>query len=249
MHIIACIKQVPRDNSVAIDANKRIDASGIEPILNLFDEYALEAALSLNDEHDGDVTVLSLGTEDTIDQLRRSLAMGATNAVLVTTDGDPDVGSAAGIVASAIATLAAADVIVCGRNATDDESAAFGPMLARRMGWTHVTYVTKIVSSSATHLELERSLEDETEVVKVALPVLISVGKGAVEPRFPSLLRVRKYAKAEVPIITASTFANQATVVDRVPPAARKAGEIIAGPDVASKVRTLVDRLIADQAL
>ena len=249
MHIIACIKQVPRDNSVAIDANKRVDVSGIEPILNLFDEYALEAALSLNDEHGGDVTVLSLGSDDTVDQLRRSLAMGATNAVLVTADGEPDVASAVGIVQSAIATLAAADVIVCGRNATDDESAAFGPMLARRMGWTHVTYVTKIVSSSATHLELERSLEDETEVVKVALPVLISVGKGAVEPRFPSLLRVRKYAKAEVPVIVAGAYTNAASVVDRVPPAARKAGEIIAGADVASKVRTLVDRLIADQAL
>lgn len=249
MHIIACIKQVPRDNTVAIDANKRVDVSGIEPILNLFDEYALEAALSLNDEHGGDVTVLSLGNEETVDQLRRSLAMGATNAVLVTADGEPDVASATGIVQAAIATLAPADVIVCGRNATDDESAAFGPMLARRLGWTHVTYVTKIVSSSATHLELERSLEDETEVVKVALPVLISVGKGAVEPRFPSLLRVRKYAKAEVPVIAAGAYTNAASVVDRVPPAGRKAGEIIAGADVASKVRTLVDRLIADQAL
>ena len=249
MHIIACIKQVPRDNTVAIDAHKRIDASGIEPILNLFDEYALEAALSLNDEHGGDVTVLSLGTDETVDQLRRSLAMGATNAVLVTADGEPDIASAVGIVRSAIGTLPAADVIVCGRTATDDESAAFGPLLAQSLGWTHVTYVTKILSSTATTLELERSLEDETEVVSVTLPVLISVGKGEVEPRFPSLLRVRKYAKAEVPVIAAAAFTNVASVVDRIPPAARKAGEIIAGPDVASKVRTLVDRLIADQAL
>ena len=249
MHIIACIKQVPRDNTVAIDAHKRIDASGIEPILNLFDEYALEAALSLNDEHGGDVTVLSLGTDETVDQLRRSLAMGATNAVLVTADGEPDIASAVGILRGAIGTLPAADVIVCGRTATDDESAAFGPMLAQAIGWTHVTYVTKILSSSATTLELERSLEDETEVVSVPLPVLISVGKGEVEPRFPSLLRVRKYAKAEVPVIAAAAFTNVASVVDRIPPAARKAGEIIAGPDVASKVRTLVDRLIADQAL
>ncbi len=249
MHIIACIKQVPRDNSVAIDAHKRVDVSGIEPILNLFDEYALEAALTLNDEHGGDVTVLSLGSEDTIDQLRRSLAMGATNALLVTAEGEPDLASAVNIVHSAIATLPSADVIVCGRNATDDESGAFGPMLARAMGWPHVTYVTKILSATATSLELERSLEDETEVVSVTLPALISVGKGEVEPRFPSLLRVRKYAKAEVPVIQAAAFANVATVVDRVPPAGRKAGEIIAGPDVASKVRTLVDRLIADQAL
>jgi electron transfer flavoprotein beta subunit len=122
-------------------------------------------------------------------------------------------------------------------------------MLAQALGWTHVTYVTKILSSTATTLELERSLEDETEVVSVPLPVLISVGKGEVEPRFPSLLRVRKYAKAEVPVIAAAAFTNVASVVDRIPPAARKAGEIIAGPDVASKVRTLVDRLIADQAL
>lgn len=248
MHIITCIKQVPRDNTVAIAADGRIDASGIEPILNLFDEYALEAALSINDSVGGDVTVVSLGTQDVIDQLRRSLAMGATDALLIESSAEHDVAAAAGIVHTAISALATADVVVCGRNATDDESAAFGPMLARKLGWPHVTYVSKIISATATHLELERSLENETEVVSVPFPVLISVGKGETEPRFPSLLRVRKYAKAEVPVVAAAAIANTAQVAGRTPPAGRASGEMIGGT-VAEQVRTLVDRLIADQAL
>ncbi|MFM2032235.1 MAG: hypothetical protein RLZZ297_1000 [Chloroflexota bacterium] len=248
MHIITCIKQVPRDNTVAIAADGRIDASGIEPILNLFDEYALEAALSINDSVGGEVTVVSLGTQDVIDQLRRSLAMGATDALLIESTAEHDIAAAAGIVHSAIAGLASADVVVCGRNATDDESAAFGPMLAQRLGWAHVTYVSKIINASATELELERTLENEREVVRVALPAVITVGKGEVEPRFPSLLRVRKYAKAEVPVVAAAAIANVATVVGRTPPSARSSGEILTGT-VAQQVKTLVDRLVADQAL
>ena len=253
MKIVVCLKQVPRDNTVGIDAHKRIDASGIEPITNLFDEYALEAALHINDALGGDVTVLSLGTEEWLDQIRRALAMGATDALLIMNDADYDVYAATQITAAAIAHKGRPDLVVCGRNSTDDESGAFAPMLARQLGWTHVTYVNKIVSSSATHLEVERQLEDESETVRVTLPAVVSVSKGDVEPRFPSLLRVRKFAKADVPTVGVSEIGvqptNRAQVVDRVPPPARKSGEIIQGADTTAKVAALVDRLIADQVL
>lgn len=253
MNIVVCLKQVPRDNTVAIDANKRIDASGIETITNLFDEYALEAALHINDEQGGDVTVMSLGTEEWLDQIRRAMAMGATDALLITNDADYDVYAASQIMTAAISHKGRPDVVICGRNSTDDESGAFAPMLARQLGWTHVTYVNKIISTSATHLEVERQLEDETETVRVTLPAVLSVAKGEVEPRFPSLLRVRKFAKADVPTVTVAEIGAQPTsraqVVDRVPPPARKSGEIVPGADTAAKVAALVDRLIADQVL
>lgn len=252
MNIVVCLKQVPRDNTVAITAQKTIDASGIEMITNLFDEYALEASLQINDALAGTVTVVSLGTSEWVDQLRRALAMGASDALLVQSDEQYDVYTAATILAAA-AQRTTPQLVVCGRNATDDDSAAMAPMLARILGWTHVTYVSRILTSSETHLEVERTLEDEQEIVRVTLPAVVSIAKGDIEPRFPSLLRVRKFAKADVPTVSVADVtavrAPVAQLVDRVPPPARKSGEIIAGADVASKVATLLDRLSADQAL
>jgi electron transfer flavoprotein beta subunit len=253
MNIVVCLKQVPRDNTVAITSQNTIDASGIEMITNLFDEYALEAALHINDTVGGAVTVLSLGHEDWIDQHRRALAMGATDALLINADAEYDVYAAASILAAAAKQTESPQLVVCGRNATDDDSAAMAPMLARILGWSHVTYVSRVVSASETELELERKLEDEQEIVRVSLPAVISVAKGETEPRFPSLLRVRKFAKAEIPTRAVaeilSTLPTQPQLIDRVPPPARKSGEVIAGADVAHTVATLVDRLIADQAL
>lgn len=253
MKIVVCLKQVPRDNTVAITANYEIDAGGIEPIINLFDEYALETALQLNDNHGGSVTVLSLGNDEWQDQLRRAMAMGASDALLVHADAQYDVYSAAQIIANAIRHLGLPDVVLCGRNATDDESGALAPMVARLLGWPQVTYVTAITASTATTLTAVRQLEDERETVHVTLPAVMSISKGEQEPRFPSLLRVRKFAKHVVPTVTIADIgaptASAVRVIDRVPPAARKGGEIIAGADVAAKVAGLVDRLIADQAL
>ena len=108
MHIVVCVKQVPQQNSVKINPDLSINADGIERIINLFDEYAIEEALLLNEAHGGQVTVLALGREEWQEQLRRALAMGATDAVLLS---DPaftqlDVLGAARATAAAIRKLA-----------------------------------------------------------------------------------------------------------------------------------------------
>ena len=83
MHIVVCMKQVPRDNSVKINPDLSINAEGIEQIMNLFDEYAVEEALRWNEKLGGKVTILSLGPEAWKEQIRRALAMGATDALLL----------------------------------------------------------------------------------------------------------------------------------------------------------------------
>src|SRR4029078_7585874 len=104
MHIVVCMKQVQRDNSVTINSDLSINAEGIEQIMNLFDEYAVEEALQWNEKLGGKVTILSLGPEAWKEQIRRALAMGATDALLLS---DPsfaalDVLGAARAVAAAI---------------------------------------------------------------------------------------------------------------------------------------------------
>lgn len=260
MHIVVCVKQVPRDNSVKIRPDLSIDAEGIEPIMNLFDEYAVEEALKWNEEHGGKVTVLSIGPDEWQEQLRRALAMGASDALLLN---DPafatlDTLGAGKVAAAAIRKLGDVDMVLCGRNSTDDESGAFGPALARLLGWAQVTYVGKIekIDPSAKILTAERHLEDEIETVEARLPAVVTVIKDINEPRYPSLLRIKKVAKVEIPTwgaadlgLGAADLAPVVSVASRVPPPPRPSGQVVEGGDAAEKVKKLVDALVADQVL
>jgi electron transfer flavoprotein beta subunit len=258
MHIVVCIKQVPRDNSVAINSDLTINAEGIEQIMNLFDEYAVEEALRWNEQLGGTVTVLSLGPEAWKEQLRRALAMGATDALLLS---DPafaelDVLGAARAVAAAVGKLGDVDIVICGRNSTDDESGAFAPALARTLGWPQLTYVGKIVEldEGAKRIVAERHLEEQVETVEAPLPMVVTVVKDLNEPRYPSLLRIKKVAKVEIPTWGAADLglsdgAPVVRIASRIPPPSRPAGEIIVGADTTAKVRKLVEKLVEGQVI
>jgi electron transfer flavoprotein beta subunit len=252
------MKQVPRDNSVKINPDLSINAEGIEQIMNLFDEYAVEEALQWNEQLGGKVTILSLGPQLWYEQIRRALAMGATDALLLC---DPafetlDVLGAARVVAAAIAKLGDVELVICGRNSTDDESGAFAPSLARVLGWPQLTYVGKIVELEAAgkRIVAERHLEEQVETLEAPLPAVVTVVKDLNEPRYPSLLRIKKVAKVEIPTWSAAELGlsgepSSATITARVPPPPRPSGEIIQGADAAEKVRTLVDKLMQNQVI
>lgn len=256
MHIVVCMKQVPRDNSVKINADLSINAEGIEQIMNLFDEYAVEEALRWNEKLGGKVTVLSLGPDEWKDQIRRSLAMGATDALLLS---DPsfaklDVLGAARVVAAAIKKLGDVDLVLGGRNSTDDESGAFAPALARMLGWPQLTYVGKFVDVSGAQIVVERHLEEQIETVEASLPAVATVLKDINEPRYPSLLRIKKVAKVDIPVWNAADLGVSAdgiaaTIAARIPPPPRPKGEVIDGADAAEKVRKLVNKLMESQVL
>jgi electron transfer flavoprotein beta subunit len=242
MHIVVCLKQVPQQNSVKINTDLSINADGIERIINLFDEYALEEALLLNEKHDGQVTVLSIGTDEWKEQIRRALAMGATDSLLLS---DPSFGKldtlgAARVAAAAIKKLGNVDLVICGRNSTDDESGAFGPSLARVLGWPQATYVGKVVDASSSAITVERNLEEQIETVEARLPAVLTFIKGANEPRYPSLLRIRRVA---------ADLAPGVTIAARVPPPARASGQIIDGASAEEKVRKLVEKLVEAQVI
>jgi electron transfer flavoprotein beta subunit len=258
MHIVVCMKQVPRDNSVKINPDLSIDASGIEPIISLFDEYAIEEGIAWNEKLGGKVTVLSIGTEDWTEQIRRALAMGATDALLLS---DPafeklDVIGSARVAAAAIRRLGDVGLVLCGRNSTDDESGAFGPALARALGWTQLTYVGKIEHLDDATIVAERHLEEQIETVEARMPAVVTVVKGINEPRYPSLLRIKRVAKTEIPVMSAADLGLSeadltpaAALEARVPPPPRPKGEIIDGADSAEKVRKLVDKLREAQVI
>ena len=260
MHALVFIKQVPQQNSVKITPEKRIDASGIEPIISLFDENAIEEALLQVEKHGGKVTAVTIGHEDDKESLRKALAMGVDEAVLVSDPAFDDLGSlgAARVGAAAVRKIGGVDIIFCGKQSTDDETAVFGPALARFLDIPVLSYVSKVheVDPVARRVVVDRALENVIETVESSLPAVLTAVKDLNQPRYPSLLKVRKAAKAEIPVYTAQDLqlaveelTPRVVYLDRVPPPPRPRGEIIAGTTAQEKARNLVDKLVDAQVI
>jgi electron transfer flavoprotein beta subunit len=254
------MKQVPRDNSVRLNPDLSINADGIEKIINLFDEYAVEEGIAWNEKHGGKLTVLSLGSPDWVEQIRRALAMGASDSLLLSDPAfaDLDTLGAARVVAAAIRKLGDVDLVLTGRNSTDDESGAFAPALARGLGWPQITYVGKIraLDPAAQTIVAERHLEAVIETVAGPLPAVVSVIKDINSPRYAPLMRIKRVARIEPPVwgaadlgLSAADLAPSAALRTRAPAPPRPRGEMITGGDAAAKVSALVDKLLENQVI
>jgi len=260
MHAVVFVKQVPQQNSVKITPDKHIDASGIEQIISLFDEYALEEALLQVEKSGGKVTVITMGSEDSIDVLRKALAMGADQAILVNEPAlaDTDSLGAAKVAAAAVKKLGDVDVIFCGKQSTDDETAVFGPALARNLGIPVLSYVFKVheLDANAKRVVVDRALETALETVEATLPAVLTTVKDLNQPRYPSLLKIKKAQKADVPRwsaadlgVAAGDLASKVEYLDRVPPPPRPKGSIIDGGSAQEKAQKLVDELVNTQVI
>ena len=260
MHALVFIKQVPQQNSVKLTPDKKIDASGIEPIISLFDEYAIEEALLQVEKTGGKVTVATIGSEEDKEALRKALAMGADQAILAIDPAFTELDSlgAAQVGAALVRKLGDVDVIFCGKQSTDDESAAFGPALARYLGIPVLTYVYKVheLDSAARRVVVDRALERVVETIESSLPAVLTTVKDLNQPRYPSLLKIRKASKAEIPTygaadlgLSGEQLAPRVEYVDRVPPPPRPRGEIVDGTSAQEKARQLVDKLVDAQVI
>jgi electron transfer flavoprotein beta subunit len=260
MHAVVFVKQVPQQNSVKITADKQIDTSGIESIISLFDEYAIEEALLQVEKSGGKVTVVTIGGEEQIDALRKALAMGADQAMLVNDPALKQIGSlgAAKIAAAVIKKLGDVDVIFCGKQSTDDETAVFGPALARYLGLPVLSYVYKVheLDANTKRVVVDRAMETTVETVEALLPAVLTTVKDLNQPRYPSLLKIKKAQKADIPRLTAADLglnpadlAPKVQYLDRVPPPPRPKGSIIDGGSAQEKARKLVDTLVDAQVI
>ena len=208
MNIIVCIKRVPEttDADIFIDkSGKDIDKSGLVFDLNEWDTYAIEEAILLKEKLGGSVTVLSMGGEDTNESIRKCLAMGADDAVRLS---DPafagsDGFATAKVLAEAIRKIPY-DLILAGTQAEDDGYGQVGVTLAELLGIPHAALVNRIEVQEKklkAHRELEGGLE---EVVEVDLPAVLTIQTGINEPRYVSIMGIRKVAKKEIKALNTS---------------------------------------------
>ncbi len=206
MNIIVCVKQVPGTNEVKMNKETNtIIREGVEAIINPFDEYAIEEGVRIKEKMSGEVTVISMGIPKVADLLRETVAVGVDNAVLLSDRAFAGADSLATAYALSmgIRKIGAYDVIICGKQATDGDTAQVGPSLAEKLGIPHTTYVRKIEEVTPNTIRCQRMTEDGYEVIEMPLPAVITVVKEINEPRLPSIKGKLKARKTEVTVYTA----------------------------------------------
>jgi electron transfer flavoprotein beta subunit len=258
LKIVVCIKQVP-------DSTARVDVSGGEItwgdaplVINPWDEYAIETALTIKDQQDAQVILVSVGPESAKEALKNpGLAMGCDEAILVSDPGlaQADSAAIARVLAATIRKLGQVDLVVCGRQAIDGEMGVTAAMMARVLGWPALSLVSKIRSLDNTRITVERAMEEGRQVVEATFPVVMSVSKDIGEPRYPSFMGIRKAARAVVPAWTlADLEISVPTAVVRwpevwVPPSRQVSTEIISGNSPEEVARNLVEKILAEKVL
>lgn len=260
MNIIVCIKQVPDTTEVSIDPETgTLVREGVPSIINPFDENAIEAGLQLVEEHGGKVTVISMGPPQAESALREALAMGADEAMLLSDRAfaGADTLATAYTLSRAIQRIGDFDLVICGKQAFDGDTAQVGPGLAEQLGIPQVTYAIEL-TVEGKKLQVKRLLEDRFEVVETRFPALVTVVKHINEPRHAGLRGVMKARKAEILVWSAEDLeANESrcglsgspTKVVRVfAPEQHTQGERLEG-EAAEVARLLLEKLRAVQVI
>lgn len=206
LNIIVCVKQVPGTNEVKMNKETNtIIREGVEAIINPFDTYAIEEGLRIKDNLGGKVTALSMGIPSVADLLKDTIAQGVDEAVLLSDRAFAGADSLATSYALSmgIRKINEYDLIICGKQATDGDTAQVGPSLAEKLGIPHTTYVRKIEEIKEGYIRCQRLTEDGYEIVEMPLPAVITVVKEINEPRMPSIKGMMRAKKAVVNIWTA----------------------------------------------
>lgn len=202
-HSVVCVKQVPDTANVTGEAMRpdgTVNRAALPTIFNPDDLYALEAALEVRDRFGGTVTALSMGPPKAADVLRDCLFRGADRAILLTDRraAASDTLATSYILSQAIRRLGTYDVVFCGRQAIDGDTAQVGPQCAEKLGIPQVTYVEELVDVRDRSIRVRRNVGNGWELVEARLPVLLTVLDTAGVPRPPAAKRVMKFKHARV---------------------------------------------------
>lgn len=206
MKILVCIKQVPGTANVEIDPETGVMIrDGVESKMNPYDLYALETAFRLKEQLGGTITSLSMGPMQSKEVLLESLYMGADEGCLLSDRkfGGADVVATSYTLSQGVKKIGAVDLIVCGKQTTDGDTAQVGPEMAEFLGIPHVTNVMKILVADEKGLTVQMNMDESIEIQRVPYPCLITVDKDIYTPRLPSYKRKLEISKnPEIKILT-----------------------------------------------
>jgi electron transfer flavoprotein beta subunit len=259
LKIVVCVKQVP-DSAAKVVAEAGQAVWGDAPlVINPWDEYAVEAALSQQEAHGGEVLAISIGGEGAKEALKHALAMGCSEAILISDPGlaQADSQAISHTLAAAIQKIGGVDLAFLGRQAIDSDTGLTAAQTARCLSWSALTLVAVIaqIDPAARTIRVERSMEEGRQVVESRLPAVISVVKDYGEPRYPSFMGIRKAARAVIPTWSLADLGLQPlpSAVSAAelhnPPQRAVTTEIITGSSPAEIAESLADKILAEKVL
>lgn len=212
MKIIVCMKQVPAGTKVDIDpetgAMKRLSG---DTRTNPYDLFALETALQLREQLGGTVTVLTMGPPQAEEMMRDAYSMGADDAVILSDRkfAGADVLATSHVLSQGIKVLGGADLIICGRQTTDGDTAQVGPAIAEHLSLPHAAWVAEIVKADKTSITVRQDLASVSQTSEMDYPCLITVDKDTCVPRLPSYLLKKATKDRPVRILTFKDMPDQ----------------------------------------
>jgi electron transfer flavoprotein beta subunit len=245
MKIAVCVSHVP-DTAAKINIGsdgKALDPNGVTFIVNPYDEFAVEEALKTKEKFGGETVAISLGSDANKETLRKVLAMGIDNAVLLKDDSYRDSFSVAKALAEEIKTQNA-ELVFFGKQSVDFDNSVVGQLTAEILGYNCISVVVSFLLEG-NKITCEREIEGGKEIVETTLPALITAQKGLNEPRYASLKGIMAAKKKEILEKQPAALNNSVEIISMKKPAPKQAGKIL-GTD-ATAVPELV-RLLREEA-
>lgn len=212
MKIIVCMKQVPAGTKVDIDpetgAMKRMSGA---TRTNPYDLFALETALQLREKLGGTITVITMGPPQAESMMKDAYSMGADEAVILSDRkfAGADVLATSYTLAQGIQVIGGADLIICGKQTTDGDTAQVGPAIAEHLDIPHAAWVSEIVDADESAITVRQNLVSVSQVSKLPYPCLLTVDKDICVPRLPSYLLKKATKDKEVKILTYEDMPDQ----------------------------------------
>ena len=255
MNIIVCIKQVPETTEVKINPETNtLIREGVKSIINPFDMYAIEEAVRLKEKFGGKTSVISMGPAQAEAALKEAISMGIDEGVLISDRAfaGSDTWATSFTLTAAIKKIGVFDLILCGKQASDGDTAQIGPGIAMHLDIPQVTYVKKIEEVKDSVMRVERMMEEGFEIIEIPLPALLTVVKEINEPRIPSLRGMMRAKSAKIALWTQKELnldpqkiglsGSPTQVVKIFTPSPRIGGQILKGEtlEVAEKLVALL---------
>ncbi|KGK87021.1 electron transfer flavoprotein subunit beta/FixA family protein [Clostridium sp. HMP27] len=261
MNILICVKQVP-DDSVEIHLDNKTEKpnlNGVSLVANAFDTYALELAVRFMEAHGGNVSVLTVGAEDSLNTLKNCLSVGAKEAFFVKDDlyKDLDALGTAEVLADAIHKIEKDkdkefDLILCGKESTDEITGQVGPMLAEKLGTGFVSSAIE-VNLKDNGVEVHQETDEGYNVVSVQSPAVVTVSKPDYDPRYPTIKTKMASRKAVIPTYSASEIGEvkqgKVRLIEYAAPPKKEAGIKIQEKDVTLAVSAAMEQMKKDKAI
>lgn len=263
MHIVVCVKQVPDTTQVRVDSETNtLIREGIPSVVNPYDLHAVEAAVGLKDKYGCRVTALTMGPPQAREALKEAVSLGADEAVLLSDRAfaGSDTLATSYILSEAVKKIAErspVDIVMCGKQSIDGDTAQVGPGIAQRLGFTQLTYILNVreLDSANRRIVVERRVEGGVQVVEARMPALLTIEKDMNEVRYAPLSQLIRATKYEPDCFDQSVMKldsakiglkGSATTVRRIfAPSPRAGGEVIdCSGDPAEAAKAITRKLV-----